>query len=508
MDSFRQLVARHLDLVYSAALRQTRAAHFAEEAAQSVFIELSRSAARIRPDLPLTAWLYTVTRRKAIDLIRRESSRQIREQLAASDATFSPAPDLPPAHTSATDDPAAWSRLAATLDDAMISLAETNRTALLLRFFSNQPLRDIGTQLGISEDAAQKRIARALGRLRENFTRRGFAVGTATLATALSAHAVHTAPLTLGTSISAAALLAPPLTVTAFAALLAMTTAQKTIIGTLLTLTLGCALYEAHLLTNQRAEISALRAELADARNKQTTAEKELAESDSTLAKADDVLHSLANGPDAALNAELRAWVQRVHDLKSWTARLTPFTIPEMALLTESDWLEAARKADLTTQDGARQALNHLRGSAKSHFLPLLRSALESYLAAHDRALPSDVPALAPHFKSVINPSILARYEVVSPDSTDSFSRGHFIVEKMSVDDEYDSLVNLDKNGGYGSRSYSKSSEEVRSALKGYLKANKGAKPTTVEQILPYFKTPPSQTTLEKLKKVQEMEAR
>ncbi len=280
-DSFRQLVARHLDLVYSAALRQTRAAHLAEEAAQSVFIELSRSATRIRPDLPLTAWLYTVTRRKTIDLIRRESTRHTREQLAVSDPALTATSAQP-----ASDDPAAWSRLTGTLDDAMISLRETDRTALLLRFFANKPLRDIGAQLGISEDAAQKRLSRALDRLRENFTRRGFAIGTATLATALSAHAAAAAPLALASSISTAALLVPPVTLSGLAALLAMTTAQKTVIATTLALTLGCVLYEAHLLGNKNAELAALRSELADARTKQAAAEKELAESDATLALA------------------------------------------------------------------------------------------------------------------------------------------------------------------------------------------------------------------------------
>src|SRR5438034_3064907 len=82
-DAFTALVQRHLDLVYSAALRQVRSPQLAEEVAQSVFTDLSRNAARLKSDTVLTAWLYQVTRRTAIDVVRGEARRQLREQLAA-----------------------------------------------------------------------------------------------------------------------------------------------------------------------------------------------------------------------------------------------------------------------------------------------------------------------------------------------------------------------------------------------------------------------------------------
>jgi RNA polymerase sigma factor (sigma-70 family) len=503
-DAFRQLVSRHLDLVYSAALRQTRAAHLAEEVAQSVFIELSRSAARIRPDLPLTAWLYTVTRRKAIDLIRRESTRHAREQLAATDAALSPSPGSATPPSTASDDPAAWSRLTNILDDAMMTLAEKDRSAVLLRFFANRPLRDIGTQLGISEDAAQKRIARALDRLRENFSRRGFPIGATTLATALSAHAVHTAPLTLGPAISATALLAPPATLTGLATLLAMTTLQKTVIATALSLTLGCALYEAHLLSQQRTELSSLRSELALARNaqleaerRQAKAEKELADSDTTLAKADDVLNSLANGPDAAFNAELRAWVQRVRDLKSWATRLPERTIPEMSLLTESDWLEASRKAKVSNEEEARQALSYVRQLAKSQFVERLQPALRKYKQANNGELPKDMLALAVYFEPAIAPAILARYQISGKPPKPSEK---FIFEKSFVDEEYESTIEFQYGGGLVSQSVSKTQAQISAAIEAYRNAHKGALPKDPEALRSYFKSPPPPETLAKAK--------
>ena len=81
-ESFAALVNRHLDLVYSAALRQVRSPQLAEEIAQSVFTDLARSADKLKSDTILTAWLYQVTRRTAVDVIRRESRRQFRERIA------------------------------------------------------------------------------------------------------------------------------------------------------------------------------------------------------------------------------------------------------------------------------------------------------------------------------------------------------------------------------------------------------------------------------------------
>ena len=81
-EAFATLVNRHLNLVYSAALRQVRSLHLAEEVSQCVFSDLAQNAHKLRPDTILTAWLYQVTRHTAIDVVRREARRQLREQIA------------------------------------------------------------------------------------------------------------------------------------------------------------------------------------------------------------------------------------------------------------------------------------------------------------------------------------------------------------------------------------------------------------------------------------------
>src|ERR1035441_2065015 len=127
-DAFTALVNRHVNLVYSAALRQVRSPQLAEEVAQSVFTDLARNAGKLKPDTVLTAWLYQVTRRTAIDVVRRESRRQLREQIAV---------EMNNMNATAND----WTQIGPLLDDAMAALDETDRSAILLRYFENKNLR-------------------------------------------------------------------------------------------------------------------------------------------------------------------------------------------------------------------------------------------------------------------------------------------------------------------------------------------------------------------------------
>ena len=192
-DAFAELVRRHVGLVYSAALRQVRSPQFAEEVAQSVFTDLARSAAKLKPDTILTAWLYQVTRRTAIDVVRREASRQLREQIAT---------EMNAMNATAAD----WTHIEPLLDEAMHALDDTDRTAVLLRYFENKSLREVGATLGTSENAAQKRLSRAVERLREFFAKRGVTVGASGLVVVISANAVQAAPAALAQGVTVAAM--------------------------------------------------------------------------------------------------------------------------------------------------------------------------------------------------------------------------------------------------------------------------------------------------------------
>src|SRR5438309_5022889 len=143
-----------------------------------------------------------------------------------------------------------WTHIEPLLDEAMHALDDTDRTAVLLRFFENKSLREVGETLGTSDDTARKRVNRAIEHLREFFAKRGVTVGASGLVVVISANAVQAAPLGLAVTISSAAALAGTAvsTSTAIAATrtIAMTTLQKTIIGATLAAAIGTGIYEAH----------------------------------------------------------------------------------------------------------------------------------------------------------------------------------------------------------------------------------------------------------------------
>ena len=248
-DAFGEIVRRHLPLVYSAAVRQVRSAQLAEDVAQSVFADLAREARALKPDTVLAAWLYAVARRTAIDTVRKESRRQLREQIAV---------EMNNMNATADD----WKQIAPLLDDAMAALEETDRTAILLRYFENKSLRDVGENLNITDDAAQKRVSRAVERLREFFTKERVTIGAAGLVALMSANAVQAAPAGLAAAISGTTL-ATTSTLIAATKTIAMTTIQKSIIVAALATAAGTAIYAAHQNSKLRGQIQTLQQQQA-----------------------------------------------------------------------------------------------------------------------------------------------------------------------------------------------------------------------------------------------------
>ncbi len=184
--AFGEIVHRHADLVYSAAWRQAGYPDLAAEIAQSVFIDLARKArslaGSLRDDASLAGWLFRATRFAALNLTREERRRHAREREVMQEIE------------SASDTAPDWISVAPLLDEAISSLDEAERDALLLRFFKNQDFRAVGAALGVSDDTAQKRVARSLEKLRVTLKRRGVTTTTAALSTALASHAVQAAP--------------------------------------------------------------------------------------------------------------------------------------------------------------------------------------------------------------------------------------------------------------------------------------------------------------------------
>lgn len=191
-DAFATLTARYLNLVHSAALRQMGDAHAAEDVTQAVFLTLARKAGVIRRDAVLSAWLLRTTRFAAANARRLQQRRQFYEQQAMhSDPSFS-------------ESESAWPHIAPLLDEALDHLGAKDRNAVVLRFFEHRSLKEIGTRLGMSEDTAQKRVARAIEKLRVFFGRWGRHVSVSVLTTVIAAKSVEAAPTNLITAVGAA----------------------------------------------------------------------------------------------------------------------------------------------------------------------------------------------------------------------------------------------------------------------------------------------------------------
>lgn len=179
--AFEALVSRYLDLVHSAALRHVRDPQLAQEVSQAVFIVLARKAGRLSRHTSLAGWLFRTTRFVAARAVRAEQRRQRREREAVIMQT--------PSHSAEV-----WAEVEPMLDEAVAQLPGRDRDAILMRFFLRQNLKEVGARLGTSEEAAKKRLARAVDKLRAFFARRGFTISAALLASALTNQAVQAAP--------------------------------------------------------------------------------------------------------------------------------------------------------------------------------------------------------------------------------------------------------------------------------------------------------------------------
>jgi RNA polymerase sigma factor (sigma-70 family) len=304
-QAFAALVRRHLDLVYATALRKTTDAAAAQEISQNVFAALARKAWQFASDDSLPAWLYKTALLESRHWLRGELRRRRREQEAANLGTTMNTPDEQPALRA----------LIPLLDEALLSLREKERTALLLRFYESQSLREVGTSLGVGEDAAQKRVGSALEKLARFFQRRGFRTATVAIAAAaLQTTATSTSAAT-ATTVATAALHGAPSLAGGLAWLARLASLSKPQLAALCLVTMALPVawqWNASLATARRA--AEARAALESVRSERITVESEI---DRLTRSAEGLKGSLANAAtieaqnaDAAQKLEL--WKTRI----------------------------------------------------------------------------------------------------------------------------------------------------------------------------------------------------
>jgi RNA polymerase sigma factor (sigma-70 family) len=190
-SAFAALVERHIALVHSVALRHTADPQHAQDITQAAFIILARKAGSLNRKTILPGWLYNTARLTAANFQRAEHRRIQREQEAYMQSALE----------ESTPD-ALWSEMSPLLDEAMSQLGARDRDALVLRYFQNKSLSEVGVAMGLEERTAQKRVTRAIEKLRKIFAQRGVTLTATAIAGAVSANSVQAVPVTLVKTIS------------------------------------------------------------------------------------------------------------------------------------------------------------------------------------------------------------------------------------------------------------------------------------------------------------------
>jgi RNA polymerase sigma factor (sigma-70 family) len=501
--AFGELVRRHVDFVYSAALRMVRNAQLAEDVTQDVFVALARNARQLQERPVLSGWLHRTARNLAANAVRSDARRRVREQEAASMNEL----------LSSTSD-ASWNQIGPQLDAALGKLSESDRDALLLRYIERKSAQEMARVLGLSSEGAQKRVNRALERLRANFSKRNVAIGTGGLAVIISANAVQAAPAGLASAISTAATLAQTAvhtsSLSAAASAIAMNVIQKTAITAALAIVAGAGIYQARQAAELREQNRTLQRQMAPLTEELQQLEHERDAATNRLGSLLAETERMKSGQNTRELLKLRGEVGRMREelrnvpalraalLKHKLEEMPEKKIPELALLTEKDWETAAWDADLETEDGVRVALSDARNKSVNTFLNLTRPALKKYLAANNDILPADLSPLKPYFDAPVTDEMLQRYAFTQTGKLNTNLREPVVREAAAnVDEDYDSNSQMSMNGAGGSM-FNRVKSAIARAAFAFTIDNNGKLPGDPSQIASYLSKPVDAVTVQK----------
>jgi cell division protein FtsL len=340
---------------------------------------------------------------------------------------------------------------------------------------------------------------------------------------------VKAAPAGLAASISAISLAQPAVSTTVVAAskAIAMTTLQKTLVTATIAVLAGAGLYQTRQAAQLRDQVHTLRQQQAASSEQLQKLQRERDEASRQLAAMRDENERLNRNPAELqrLRGEVAALRQTVQEqataestARNWEARIALLRqrfdqmpdkrIPEMAFLKDKDWAAATRDADMSTVDGARQAMSTLRSAAKGNFLNAMRDAFRRYASAanggslpgdaefaqlinaNNALLPAEIAQLKPYFDPPVDDATLQRYQFLPPTKVHDNLSDILVKETASpVDAEYDTRHEIGLNSG-GVANVNLIRDAVSAALESYSQANNGRWPSDPANIAPYLKEP------------------
>jgi len=432
--AFRELLTRYIDLVYSTAVRLVgNDVERAKDVTQTVFIDLARKAPSLSHDMMLGGWLHHHTVFVASTLMRGERRRQARERHAV---------EMNALQDYTKGDLA---EVAPFLDKAIDELSVEDRTAILLRFFEQLDFRSVGEALGSTEEAARKRVSRALEKLHSVLQHEGVSLSAAALGTVLATEAVTAAPGALAVSVAGTALAGATAGGTgstlSLLEFMATTKLKLGVIAVAIGVGIAAPLFLQHqfqsrlreqnqALGRQKQQLAQLAAENRQYSNLLIQAKSSPAISNHPSAEvlrlrgevarlrreAQEVAQSKAGvskRADDASGPSEKSTPERLNQLIQWLQRNPSERIPELRLLSAQDWLKAAT-GSLDKEADYPLAMSQVRSMAEVNgVLPVLQSALKQYGQANAGQFPKDLSQLNPYFKSPIDEAILQRYEIM-----------------------------------------------------------------------------------------------
>jgi RNA polymerase sigma factor (sigma-70 family) len=517
-DAFAELVKRHVNLVYSAALRQVNSdAHLAKDVAQTVFTDLARKAGSLSRRETLTGWLYTSAHFAAAKIVRTENRRRdreekfMREPINESRTGFQPVSSAPE-----TD----RNMIRPALDDAMHELKETDREAVLLRYFENRQFAEVGAKLGLNENAARMRVERALEKLRTIFAKRGITTATA-FASVISANAIQIAPANLAATLTTASIATVGTGTFTFLKIMTATKLKLAFSALVVAGATTAFVIQHQAQEKLRAENESLHQQIAQLQTDNENFSNRLAEIGDAKKLSDDQFNellklrgevtqlrgdaSLANDPFVQKTLALKAKVEK---LKELFEERPDQRIPEIQFLTDWQWLNIARDADLDSEKGIAGALGEVRSEATQTFATMMQQALLKYMAVNNGNLPSDTLQLKSFFDTPVDDSILQRYEVLSNEQQSvSWLQDAVIAEKPSAvvisSNFMDRPVAIGpKYIGDGPVPESKNltfPKVLVSVMQAYQSENSGQTPSDLSKLEPYITTSEQEAALQKL---------